>query len=167
MNADNSIDYVTFTIGGQLFGLPISRVEDVFKPEAITRVPLSKREIAGVLNLRGRIVTAINMRTRLGLEPSEKAGSEMAVGVSWKNEAYGLLIDGVGEVMRLRPSSPTPSIFTRPGSAYQQACFASMAASSSFSISTASSPSMRSRPQHEPGAVFAAPLKLDCQKRMS
>ncbi len=109
MTANTSIDYVTFTIGGQLFGLPISRVDDVFKPEAITRVPLSKREISGVLNLRGRIVTAINMRTRLGLEPAQKAGGEMAVGVSWKNEAYGLLIDGVGEVMRLSPATIEPN----------------------------------------------------------
>ena len=54
-------------IGGQLFGLPISRVQDVFMPERLTRVPLSSAEIAGVLNLRGRIVTVVDMRARLGL----------------------------------------------------------------------------------------------------
>jgi purine-binding chemotaxis protein CheW len=54
-------EYVTVMIGGQLFGLPISRVQDVFMPERLTRVPLSSSEIAGVLNLRGRIVTcAVN-----------------------------------------------------------------------------------------------------------
>ena len=53
-------------IGGQLFGLPISRVQDVFMPERLTRVPLSSAEIAGVLNLRGRIVTVVDMRARLG-----------------------------------------------------------------------------------------------------
>ena len=54
-------------IGGQLFGLPILRVQDVFVPERLTRVPLAPPEIAGVLNLRGRIVTLIDMRRRLGL----------------------------------------------------------------------------------------------------
>ena len=107
-HVDDTIDYVTFTIGKQLFGLPINRVEDVFKPEAITRVPLSRREIAGVLNLRGRIVTAIDMRHRLGLEPASREGA-MAVGVTWRSESYGLLIDGVGEVMRLAPATLEPN----------------------------------------------------------
>ncbi len=65
----NVIEYVTVMIGDQLFGLPISRVQDVFMPDRLTRVPLSPPEIAGVLNLRGRIVTAIDMRRRLGLPP--------------------------------------------------------------------------------------------------
>ena len=53
----NLHEYVTAVIGGQLFGLPILRVQDVFVPERLTRVPLAPVEIAGVLNLRGRIVT--------------------------------------------------------------------------------------------------------------
>jgi len=57
-------DYVTFTVGEQLFGVPVLEVQDVFKPQAITRVPLAPAEIAGVLNLRGRIVTAIDVRAR-------------------------------------------------------------------------------------------------------
>ena len=66
-------EYVTAMIGGQLFGLPISRVQDVFMPERLTRVPLSSAEIAGVLNLRGRIVTVVDMRARLGLPKNETA----------------------------------------------------------------------------------------------
>ena len=54
---DHAIEYVTATIGGQLFGLPISGVQDVFMPERLTRVPLAAPEFAGMLNLRGRIVT--------------------------------------------------------------------------------------------------------------
>src|SRR5256886_13056897 len=64
-------EYVTAVIGGQLFGLPISRVQDVFMPERLTRVPLSSQEIAGVLNLRGRIVTVVDMRARLGLPKND------------------------------------------------------------------------------------------------
>src|SRR5260370_31105557 len=94
-------EYVTAVIGGQLFGLPISRVQDVFMPERVTRVPLSSREIAGVLNLRGRIVTVVDMRARLGLPKPEDGKVPMAVGVDLRGESYGLLIDQIGEVLRL------------------------------------------------------------------
>ncbi|GAB1715369.1 MAG: CheW protein [Nitrobacter sp.] len=94
-------EYVTTTIGGQLFGLPISRVQDVFKPERLTRVPLASNDVAGVLNLRGRIVTAIDMRARLGLPTAEDDRPPMAVGVELRGESYGLLIDSIGEVMTL------------------------------------------------------------------
>ena len=73
------VEYVTAMIGGQLFGLPISRVQDVFMPERVTRVPLSSREIAGVLNLRGRIVTVVDMRARLGLPKPEDGKEENPV----------------------------------------------------------------------------------------
>ena len=95
------VEYVTAMIGGQLFGLPISRVQDVFMPERVTRVPLAEREIAGVLNLRGRIVTVIDMRARLGLPRAEDGKVPMAVGVDLRGESYGLLIDQIGEVLRL------------------------------------------------------------------
>ena len=97
--------FVTVVIGGQLFGLPIHKVHDVFVPESMTRVPLSAPEIAGVLNLRGRIVTAINMRRRLGLPPREGATSIMAVGIEFRGESYGLIIDEVGEVLNLENAS--------------------------------------------------------------
>src|SRR5579872_499382 len=95
------VEYVTAMIGGQLFGLPISRVQDVFMPERVTRVPLASREIAGVLNLRGRIVTVIDMRARLGLPKNDDGKPPMAVGVDLRGESYGLLIDQIGEVLRL------------------------------------------------------------------
>ena len=101
MDATATTDYVTAMIGGQLFGLPIGRVQDVFMPERLTRVPLASHDIAGVLNLRGRIVTAIDMRARLGLAHGEKTGPSMAIGVDLRGESYGLLIDTIGEVLKL------------------------------------------------------------------
>ena len=97
-------EYVTATVAGQLFGLPIARVQDVFVLDRLTRVPLAAPEIAGVLNLRGRIVTAIDMRRRLGLAPAGEARKRMAIGIEYKGESYGLLIDAIGEVLNL-PSS--------------------------------------------------------------
>ena len=94
-------EYVTATVGGQLFGLPIARVQDVFVLDRLTRVPLAAPEIAGVLNLRGRIVTAIDMRRRLGLAPPGEVRKRMAIGIEYKGESYGLLIDAIGEVLNL------------------------------------------------------------------
>src|ERR1700733_15728961 len=94
-------EYVTAMIGGQLFGLPIARVQDVFKPANITRVPLAAPEIAGVLNLRGRIVTAIRLNDRLDLESRAEEAATMAIGIEYGSESFGLLVDAVGEVLRL------------------------------------------------------------------
>ena len=103
------VEFVTVVIGDQLFGLPIGRVQDVFSPDRLTRVPLASPEVAGVLNLRGRIVTAIDMRVRLGLPPRDTGRPPMAVGIDHQGEAYGLLIDQVGEVMKLSVSSREPN----------------------------------------------------------
>lgn len=101
-------EYVTAMIGGQLFGLPIERVLDVFTPERLTRVPLAPAEVAGVLNLRGRIVTAIDMRQRLDLPPRGAGEPFMAVGIEQAGESYGLLVDQVGEVVKLPVSKLDP-----------------------------------------------------------
>ena len=97
-------DYVTFSAAEQMFGLPIERVQDVFKPSRITRVPLAGPEIAGVLNLRGRIVTAIELRIRLGLGAREGGNGPMAIGIESRGESFGLLVDAVGEVLKLSES---------------------------------------------------------------
>ena len=88
-------------VAGQMFGLPILRVQDVFAPERLTRVPLAPPEVAGLLNLRGRIVTLIDMRKRLGLTGEESEYAAMAIGVESAGESYGLLVDSVGEVLTL------------------------------------------------------------------
>jgi purine-binding chemotaxis protein CheW len=102
-------EFVTSTAGGQLFGLPIACVQDVFKPARITRVPLAGPEIAGVLNLRGRIVTAIDMRSRLDLRAQETGGAPMAIGIEAKGESFGLLVDAVGEVLKLPDADREPN----------------------------------------------------------
>lgn len=99
-----SAEYVTVTIGGQLFGLPISRVQDVFVLSQVTRVPLADEDIAGVINLRGRIVTAIDLRRRLGVS-GDVGRAKIAVGIEGDGESYGLVIDAVGEV--LKPGAET------------------------------------------------------------
>ncbi|MFL6796212.1 MAG: chemotaxis protein CheW [Xanthobacteraceae bacterium] len=94
-------EYVTAIIGSHLCGLPIERVQHVFVPDRLTPVPLAPFAIAGLLNLRGRIVTMIDMRHRLELESAQPECGRMAIGVECSGECYGLLIDGVGEVLKL------------------------------------------------------------------
>jgi purine-binding chemotaxis protein CheW len=102
------IEFVTVTIGDQLFGLSIDRVHDVFAADHLTRVPMSTPVIAGILNLRGRIVTAIDMRQALDLPAKEEIVNQMAVGIEFHGESYGLLIDEVGEVMKLPAAQQEP-----------------------------------------------------------
>ena len=97
--------FVTVVTGGQMFGLRLERVRDVFVPRGLSPVPLAPPEIAGLLNLRGRIVTAIDLRHRLGLPPRSDGGTPVAVGIEERGELYGLMVDRVGDVLRLRPSS--------------------------------------------------------------
>jgi purine-binding chemotaxis protein CheW len=102
-------EYVTVTVADQIFGLPIDRVHDVFIASAVTEVPLAPHEIVGLLNLRGRVVTAMCLRRRLGLPDGEGGRREMAVGLEHHGESYGLLVDEIGEVMKLSPSSHEPN----------------------------------------------------------
>ena len=133
------IEYVTATVGGQLFGLPISRVQDVFMPDRLARVPLAPPEVAGLLNLRGRIVTAIDMRRRLGLEAFAEGAPRMAVGIECKGESYGLLIDAIGEVLKLpveQPRGQPGQSRCRARARCRAACIGSTAGCWSFSMST-------------------------------
>jgi purine-binding chemotaxis protein CheW len=109
MQTQAEIEFVTVLIADQLFGLPISRVHDVFMVDRLTRVPLAPPEIAGILNLRGRVVTTIDMRRRLDLPAREEGRGNMAVGIEQRGESYGLLIDSVGEVLKIPAASRDPN----------------------------------------------------------
>ncbi len=94
------IQLVTLRIGGQLFAINLEMVDDVFKPERFTPIPSVRPEIPGILNLRGRIIVAINTDQLLGLPPIEApiVGRQM-VNIKYLNESYGLLADSVGDVV--------------------------------------------------------------------
>lgn len=114
-NVKSLRQYVTARIAGQLFGLPIEAVQEVFTPEGITRVPLAPVAIEGVLNLRGRIVTALSMRRVLGYTDGDQAARSMAIGVEYRGEPYGLIVDEIGEVCTVdtSESEPPPANFDR------------------------------------------------------
>ncbi|MBC8337197.1 MAG: chemotaxis protein CheW [Rhodospirillales bacterium] len=94
-------DYVTFTIGDQMFGIPVLRVQDILTPDRIAPIPLAPDEVRGSINLRGRIVTVIDVRVRLGMPPRKDKGDSMAVTVEQHNDLYTLLVDEIGDVTGL------------------------------------------------------------------
>lgn len=94
-------EYVTITIGDQWFGIPVLTVQDVLDTQKITRIPMAPAEVAGALNLRGRIVTAIDVRRRLGLPERPPGAHSMSVVVDHGSELYSLIVDSVGEVLGL------------------------------------------------------------------
>lgn len=94
-------EFLTIMLGDQMFGIPILQVQDVLGPQKITRIPLAPPAIAGSLNLRGRIVTAIDMRACLSMPPREDTagGRSMSVVVENHGDLYSLIIDRVGDVL--------------------------------------------------------------------
>ncbi|MGZ3375993.1 MAG: chemotaxis protein CheW [Phenylobacterium sp.] len=108
--ADETDGFVSIRVGDQWFGVPVLRVQDVIADTAINRVPLAPPEVAGSLNLRGRIVTAIDLRRRLRMGEREEAEPCMSVIVDRLGELYALLVDDVGDVLWLSAAThePTP-----------------------------------------------------------
>ncbi len=94
-------EFVTVMIEDQWFGIPVLTVQDVLGTQRIAPVPLAPPGVAGSLNLRGRIVTAVDPRVRLGLPQRDDRASMMSVVVEYGGELYSLLIDTVGEVLDL------------------------------------------------------------------
>lgn len=95
--------YVTVRVYNQLFGIPVTNVQDVLRAQKIYLIPLAPTEIAGSINLRGRIVTVIDLRKRLQLPDFEPDSKVMHVVVESGNELFSLMVDAVGDVLTLSP----------------------------------------------------------------
>jgi purine-binding chemotaxis protein CheW len=110
VSADNNVvagydQFLMVRVGAQLFGIPVTNIRDVLKPIRITHIPLSKPEIIGFMNLRGRIVTVIDMRKRLATEGADEAPKKMFVVVENEHELYSLQVDEVGDSKTLPRAS--------------------------------------------------------------
>lgn len=113
--------YVTFFIGSQLLGIPIGSAKEVLNSQNICRVPLADPAISGLLNLRGHIVTAIDLRERLGMPMRSAEAPMMNVIVQDDEELFSLIVDKVGDVLDVRKDNfePPPDTFNRT---WQQCC---------------------------------------------
>lgn len=93
--------YVTFRSEGQFFGIPVHLVQDVIRRQRLTPIPLAPVEITGAVNLRGRIVTVINLRERLKIPFNPEVKPAMNIVVEHRGELFSLWVDSVGDVLSL------------------------------------------------------------------
>jgi purine-binding chemotaxis protein CheW len=94
-------EFLTFFAAGQMFGLPLLEVHDVLDARPLTPVPLAPKEVVGMLNLRGRIITAIDIRRRMGLPERPSDSRHMSLVVEHDGEMYNLVVDTVGDVLAI------------------------------------------------------------------
>ncbi len=97
--ADKQSRNFTIKVRSQTFGLPVDCVKTIFHVERLTPVPLAPREVAGLANLRGRIVTALHLDRCLKIDDNERTATTLAVGIEHNCERYALLIDETGDVV--------------------------------------------------------------------
>ena len=89
----------TLVVAGETFGLPVGCVQTIFRATAVTTVPLGPREVIGLVNLRGKIVTAVSLRLRLDLDDPGPYCGALAIGVEHEGETFALFVDEVGDVI--------------------------------------------------------------------
>lgn len=107
---DDTSGLVSIRLGDATFGVPVLQVQDVVSETPLNLVPLAPPEVAGVMNLRGRIVTAIDMRRRFELPAVEDR--HMSVIVEHRGELYALIVDDVGDVLWLPDAEREPAPIT-------------------------------------------------------
>lgn len=93
--------FCTFKLGDLFLGIEVLQVQEVIRPQAVTRVPLGPKAVRGLINLRGQIVTAIELRECLGLPPRANADEAMNVVVRTDEGAVSLLVDEIGDVIEV------------------------------------------------------------------
>lgn len=109
--------FCTFTLDGHWFGVEVERVQEVIRSLEMTPVPLASEVVRGIINLRGRIVTAFDLRRRLDLPPLPHGRVPMNVVVRSGSEAVSLLVDEIGDVIEAAIESFEPPPETLQGPA--------------------------------------------------
>lgn len=106
--------YATFSVGGLFFGIEVLNVQEVLQQHEMTRVPLAPSVIAGLINLRGQIVTALDMRRRLGLADRAEGVAPMSIVARSEDGPVSLQVDEIGDVLELETGllSPPPDLIS-------------------------------------------------------
>ena len=115
----NSQQYVTFSLGEELFGVEVTRAREILSVTPVTKVPQTPEYLLGVINLRGQVVPVVDMRLKLGLPVSEETEDTciivVEVQVDGESIIVGALADAVREVLEIRTDQiePAPRLGTR------------------------------------------------------
>lgn len=97
----DSAQLATFWLDGDLYGVEVAHVQEVLRAQKLTRVPLAPPAVAGLINLRGQVVTAIELRERLGRPPREEGADSVVIVVRMHGEAVSFLVDGIADVVHV------------------------------------------------------------------
>ena len=97
--ATRTQQFTTFTLEGFLFGVEVETVQEVLRYQVSTRVPLASPAVGGLINLRGQVITALDLRRRLGMPDRAEDALPMNVVVRTEDGAVSLLVDQIGEVI--------------------------------------------------------------------
>jgi purine-binding chemotaxis protein CheW len=100
-----SAQFCTLYIGDHFLGIEALRVQEVLQDSPVTPVPASPPLVRGLINLRGQIVTAVDLRTRFGLEPGADTGPATAIVLDLERELLGLIVDRAGDVVEVDVTS--------------------------------------------------------------
>ena len=98
------LQFVTFTLNNEEYAVDILSVQEINRITEITQVPNSEEYVEGVINLRGKVIPIINLRTKFGFEEKPKDDSSRIIIMEINNITNGLIVDAVSEVLRI-PSS--------------------------------------------------------------
>lgn len=104
----DQLQLVTFSIGGEEFGVEILKVQEIVRSMEMTRVPNAPDFVEGVVNLRGRVIPIIDMRKRFGLERKEHDSRTRIIVIDMNGVVTGFVVDSVSEVLRLPRNTIEP-----------------------------------------------------------
>jgi purine-binding chemotaxis protein CheW len=107
-SAGDERQLVVFELGGELYGVEISRVHEIIRLQTVTRVPRAPAFVEGVINLRGKVIPVVDLRRRFGLESAEHTRASRIVVVEIGDQVVGIIVDGVSEVLRISESTVEP-----------------------------------------------------------
>ncbi len=106
---ETSQEVLVFEVGGDRMALPLASVKEILKLAPITPVPRARRDVLGILSVRGRITTVLDLRRRLGLDEGPPSRNSRILLVERAGEVVGLRVDGVSAVLRLRSGEIEPA----------------------------------------------------------
>ena len=111
---DKVLQWVTFNLGEETYGVNVMQVREVLRYSEIAPVPGAPSYVLGIINLRGNVVTVIDTRSRFGLYPSDVTDNTRIVIIETEQQVIGILVDSVAEVVYLRASEidKTPNVGT-------------------------------------------------------
>lgn len=113
--ADAEEQLVVFELAAEVYGVDISRVQEIIRLPTITRLPRAPEFVEGVINLRGRVIPVVDLKRRFGLPAGERTRASRIVVVDVDNQTIGMVVDGVSEVLRVQAAAvepPSPVVTT-------------------------------------------------------